>query len=150
MPSQVATLAQGVADALNGAPPGTFAQAFTAVRKYVPGTPLEELKDVVVLVVPKANDRTTLTRAATQKEIQVDVCVQQRLPQDLDPDSADANATVDALMLLVEQVAARLDFCQVPAANAGWVATKNDPIYDPEQLRKGLFQSLITLTFKAV
>lgn len=150
MPSQVATIAEAVKAALNAAPDGTFSQAFEARRLYVPEDGLEALAELTVTVVPKANDRTPQTRAAVLKEIQVDVGVRKRLAQGTDPAAEDANAEIDALMLVVEEVAGHLDHLDVPAANARWVATTNDPVYDMERLRGGEFASLVTLSFKAV
>ena len=94
----ITTIADAVVTELNGAPSGTFAQAFTAARQYRPQFDLVELKTVRVSVVPKAIGITGLMRNANQHDVSIDVAVQKKVSP-TDP------AELDGLMLLTEQIA---------------------------------------------
>jgi hypothetical protein len=143
-------IADAVVTALNAAPvpPATgFTPTFTAVRAYRPEFDLVDLKNLRVSVVPKAIEITSLGRRANQHDVGVDVAVQQKV------DLADT-ATLDGLMLLVQQIAdflrlRRIDLAD--GASAMWVKTENTPIYSPDHLEtKQVFTSVLTFTFRVV
>lgn len=143
--SVITTIADAVVTELNGAPSGTFAQAFTAARHYRPQFDLAELKTVRVSVVPKAIGITSLMRNANQHDVSIDVAVQRKV------NPADA-AELDGLMLLTEQIADFFRLRRLSALpEALWTKTDNVPVYSPEHLEtKQVFTSVLTLTFRVV
>lgn len=149
MPSKLATTAEAVKAALNAAPGGTFSQAFTAERKYLPLFDLEELATLRVSVVAAGFAPTALTRSHVQKELTVDVGVHQRLPEGTDPSSAAANAVIDPLLQLVEEIA--LFFRPGLYGGASFVSAASETVCDPEQLRaNNVFFAFARLTFKTL
>ena len=143
--SLITTIADAVVTELNGAPSGTFGQAFTAARHYRPQFDLAELKTVRVSVVPKAIGITGLMRNANQHDVSIDIAVQKKVS----PTDA---AELDGLMLLTEQIA---DFFRLrrllALPEALWTKTDNVPVYSPEHLEtKQVFTSVLTLTFRVV
>ncbi len=150
MPSKIALLADAVKTSLNT---GTFSQTFTAERKYIPAKSLEELETAaatdapVVIVVARSNEIENLSRVDRQKTVDIGIGVQKRLTQACDPGSEDGNAELDATLLFVEEIAAH--FTPGEYGGALWVATKNDPIYDQEDLTNNrTFASMVIVTFK--
>jgi hypothetical protein len=143
--SLITTIADAVVTELNGAPSGTFAQAFTAARQYRPQFDLVELKTVRVSVVPKAIGITGLMRNANQHDVSIDVAVQKKVSP-TDP------AELDGLMLLTEQIADFFRLRRLAALpEALWTKTDNVPVYSPEHLeQKQVFTSVLTLTFRVV
>jgi hypothetical protein len=143
-------VADAVVAALNATPqpPATgFGQTFAAARAYRPQFDLAELKTLRVSVVPKAIEITSMGRRSNQNDVSVDVAVQQKV------DPADS-AMLDALMLLVQQVADYLRLRRIDlsdGASAMWVKTENQPIYSPDHLEtKQVFTSVLTFTFRVV
>ncbi len=146
MPSKIATLADAVKTSLND---GTFSQEFTAERKYIPAMKLEDLAEdggVIVLVVPRSNDIENVTRVDRMKTVEITIGVQKKLTQTCDPGAESGNVELDAMLLLVEEIAAHFNG---KYGDATWIRTSNDPIYDPEDLlERRTFASLVTVTFK--
>ena len=101
--SAVAEIADAVKAALNTA----FAGTFTATRVYLPRVQLDEMGSAVsVKVVPVGDDRTLETRGGlVRRDIPISVGVQKRLDTGTDPDAETANAQIDTLMELVEDIA---------------------------------------------
>lgn len=143
--SLITTIADAVVTEINGAPSGTFAQAFASARHYRPQFDLAELKTVRVSVVPKAIGITGLMRNANQHDVSIDVAVQKKV------NPADA-AELDGLMLLTEQIADFFRLRRLSALpEALWTKTDNVPVYSPEHLeQKQVFTSVLTLTFRVV
>lgn len=143
--SLITTIADAVVTELNGAPAGTFAQAFTAVRHYRPQFDLAELKTLRVSVVPKGIGITGLMRNANQHDVSIDVAVQKKV-------TAGDGAELDGLMLLSEQIADFFRLRRLSALpEALWTKTDNVPVYSPEHLeQKQVFTSVLTLTFRVV
>lgn len=143
--SLITIIADAVVTELNGAPSGTFAQAFTAARHYRPQFDLAELKTVRVSVVPKGIGITGLMRSANQHDVSIDVAVQKKV------NPADA-AELDGLMLLTEQIADFFRLRRLAALpQALWTKTDNLPVYSPEHLeQKQVFTSVLTFTFRVV
>jgi len=143
--SLITTIADALVTELNGAPAGTFAQAFAAARHYRPQFDLAELKTLRVSVVPKGIVITGLMRSANQHDVSVDVAVQKKVnPTD--------SAELDGLMTLVEQIADFFRLRRLAALpQALWTKTDNLPVYSPEHLeQKQVFTSVLTFTFRVV
>ncbi|MHB1158232.1 MAG: hypothetical protein ACYC26_15515 [Phycisphaerales bacterium] len=138
--SRIVEIADAVTAALNAGP---FDPALQAVRSYQPGYELEQLKQLRVTVVPRGMEQTGATRAATQRDIQIDIGIQKKLTQ--------ANtAEVDALLDLVQQMADYLRTVR-QFGPAIWVKTENTPIYSVEHLEQFRgFTSVLTLTLRTV
>ena len=58
MSALIAELAKTIVTLLNGAAPGTFSQSFTAERRYLPQSELEDLQSVKVTVISAARTST--------------------------------------------------------------------------------------------
>jgi hypothetical protein len=149
MPSQIAALADAVKLALNTAVPGTFSQAFTATRKYVPGIALKDMGTTLfVTVSPKSVDVENLTRTRKQKTVEIDVGIQKRLTPACNPTAEAGNAEIDPLMQFVEEVVNFFNPARTPIASANFVRVSNDPAFTIEGLdQERTFTSLITVTF---
>jgi hypothetical protein len=147
MGTMMIDISDAVVAELNGAPAGTFAQTFTAVRHYRPQFDLAELKTLQVSVVPKAIAITGLMRSANQHDVSVDVAVQKKVTPP--PEGA---AELDGLMTLVEQIGDYLRLRRLTALpGALWTKTDNVPVYAPEHLeQKQVFTSVLTFTFRVV
>ena len=143
--SLIIDVADAVVAELNGAPAGTFAQAFTAARHYRPQFDLAELKTLRVSVVPKAIAVTGLMRSANQHDVSIDVAVQKKVS----PDDA---AELDGLMTLTEQIADFFRLRRLAALpQALWTKTDNVPVYSPEHLeQKQVFTSVLTFSYRVV
>ena len=138
----ITDIADAVVAQLNA---GTFSQAFTAERAFLPVFELADLKDVRVTVVPKSLAIIPGGRAHNQHDYAIDVAVQKKL------DAAD-NAEIDPLMTLVDEIA---DFFRLKRLEsypgAMWLKTENEPVYSQEhldQLRQ--FTGLLTFTFRVM
>lgn len=143
--SLVIDIAQGVADELNAAAPGTFNEAFTAARHYRPMFELAELKTLHVTVVPKGIEITSMGRSVNLHEVSIDIAVQQAI------DPAD-HVALDDLMELVQRIMDyfRLRRLSTPAS-AIWSRSENAPVYAPEHLEQmRVFTSVVTVTFKVI
>lgn len=138
----ITQVAEAVIAELNAA---TFSQPFTAVRSYLPRSELAELKMLKVTVVPSGLLVVTASRGQMQRDVAIDVAVQQKL-------TGEDNADLDPLLALAEEIAAR--FCGkrlTSLPNAIWVKTEFKTIYAPDhidQLRT--FTSVVTLTFRVI
>ena len=133
-------IADAVVEALNG---GAFGEDFTAERGYRPAFDLKDMKDLKLTVVPKAVEMTTAGRGLAQADVQIDVGVQKKL-------ATGANAEIDGLMALVEEIAAYVR-ATGRFGEASWVKTENAPIYSQEHLAElRQFTSVLTLTFRVM
>jgi len=142
--STIVELADTIVAELNGAVAGTFSQSFTAKRLYVPNFDLKDMKDLHVTVVPRGVELSTASRSLLQHDVQIDVAVQKKLPQDTTGDMA----AIDALMGLVQEIA---DFLRAVGrfGDAQWVKTENKPVYSSEHLEQlRQLTSVLTLTLR--
>jgi hypothetical protein len=143
--STIVDIADAVVAELNG---GTFSQTLTAMRHYKPVFDLKDMKDLHVSVVPKAQEMSMAGRGLAQSDVQIDIGVQKKLPDDV-PDDA---AAIDGLMNLVQEIADFLRQRRLAAmSSAAWVRTENSPVYAPdhlEQLRQ--FTSVLTVTYRVM
>jgi len=141
--SKIADIAQAVTDELNA---GSFSQAFTAERKYVPIFELKDMAELHVTVVPKGRELETAARTIPQEDVQIDIAVQQKLA-----DAATESEQIDALLTLVEEIGAHFARQSLADTGAMWLRTENVPVYDPEHLREmRQLTSLLTLTFRVI
>jgi len=119
---------------------GSFSQAFTARRMYLPAFDLKDMKTLHVTAVPRAIDSQAASRSLIQQDVQVDVAVQQKV---------DSDAQIDVLMVLVEEIGDRFRNRMLAGLNAVWIKMENNPIYSPEHLDQlQQFTSVLTLTFR--
>jgi hypothetical protein len=139
MAGELLRVADSVVQRLNAGP---FSQAFTAQRLYLPQFELPEMATLHVSVVPKEEVTQFLSRGQLMRTCTVEVGVQKKLEQI-------GNEQIDALVMLVNEIADAFNRLKLDAPNALCTATKPNPIYAPEhldQLRQ--FTSVITLKFK--
>ncbi|MCC7409098.1 MAG: hypothetical protein IT442_13605 [Phycisphaeraceae bacterium] len=114
-------------------------------RHYKPAFDLKELKDLHVVVVPKAVESTGATRTLMQMDVQIDVGVLKKLGED-------PVAEADTLMSLVEDIAGYLRSRPLAALpGVVWVRCENTPIYAPDHLEQfRQFTSVLTLTYRVL
>ena len=137
----VSDIADAVVAAINAAPSGTFILGFQAVRDYLPTYELKDMGTLHVTVVPKASDMSVPTRGVRQRDVKIDVAVQQRL-QTVDTFS------VDPLANLVEQIADYLGGLG-RVGNAGFVGAENNPLWIQEHLDSmKQFTGVVTITLR--
>ena len=132
-------IADAVVATLNA---GTFSQAFTAERHYLPRFELPDMATLRVSVVPKGIASQALDRKRDQNDYRIDVAVQHKAGIDL--------AALDALMNLVEEIG---DYLQatplVGYPQARVFDMTNEPIYAPEHIDEfRAFTSVMTFTYR--
>ncbi|HUS46153.1 MAG TPA: hypothetical protein VM219_09020 [Phycisphaerae bacterium] len=140
-----------VADAVAGElAEGTFSKEISVERRWRPRATLSEAgpdDPVAVFVVPKSWAAEVLDRGRTVETVEIDVAVMRKLAE-----PADDEATIDALMNLVEEIA---DFFKMRRLAsyplAAWKHSGRDPIYSPQHLDElRQFTSGVTLTYRVV
>jgi len=137
--SRTADIADGVKDALNSAPAGTFSESFTATRAYMPEYTLSDIAALTVVVVQRTRRVTHVDRKQDRIEYTIDVAVIQRL------DDAD-NDEIDGLMLLAEEISGYLSGLTVSSAQQTDI--RHEPIIGTEFLNESRqFFSLLNLTY---
>jgi hypothetical protein len=141
MPANVVAIADAITAELNG---NSFNQPFTAQRLYLPIYDLKSMSDLRVTVVPKGVTSSSLDRSRDNFDYQVDVGIQKKVPNQI--------ATIDALMLLVEQIGDY--FRSNPLSSypgARFMNVENSLLYAPDHLQEMLqFTSVLTLTYRLV
>jgi citrate lyase beta subunit len=134
-------IADGVVTLLTSAPQGTFAQAFSAARTWLPEQQLETLTGIIVRVIPRTSDESLADRAAVQNDLGVDVVVMSKL-------TAVNNAAIDPMVGLVDQIKKYLRF-RSPATNVSWAAASSNTICSTDSLREFCqFTGTFTLTYR--
>ena len=135
-------IADAVVTELNA---GSFSQAFTAERHYLPIFELEDLKGLRVTVVPKGVAIQSTGRNSNQHDVEIDVAVQKKLTKT-------DGTEIDPLMILVEELADHFRFKRLTSyAGAVWSKTQNEPVYAQEHLDQfRVFTSVLTLTFRVI
>ena len=135
-------IAAAVVADMNGAPSGTFAQAFTAVQAYLPQYELADMTTLHVTVVPKGLVVQPFGRGSCQYDYAIDVAVQQKVAN-TDP------ATIAPLMSLVEEIADWFRLRRLTNTDAIWARTEHTHLYAQEHLEQlRQFTSVLTLTFR--
>jgi hypothetical protein len=141
MSANVVAIADAITAELNG---NAFSQPFTAQRQYLPIYDLKSMSDLRVTVVPKGVTSSSLDRSRDNFDYQVDVGIQKKVPNQV--------ATIDALMLLVEQIGDY--FRSNPLSSypgARFMNVENSLLYAPDHLQEMLqFTSVLTLTYRLV
>lgn len=120
-------------------------QPLTVRRTWRPRTTRHDAAGVLVSVTPRTSEITPLTRDADQGDHEIGVLIQRRLD---DPETAAAEAQIDALDALVEEVIDRLDR-QSPSEAYRFLGLRRDPVIDDDDLEAQLFTTLITITYQA-
>lgn len=143
------SIAQAVVETLNAAAvavPSPFGRVtFTAQRLNEALFDLADMKTLHVTVVARSADIEVADRSHLGTEIKVDVAIQQKV-------AGNTPAIIDPMNDLVEQF---ITLLSKPARLAGypaamWRKTENPMLYIPEHLKKDLFSSVITLTYRVV
>ena len=138
----VAAVADAVVTELNAA---AFSLPFTAVRKYQPHYDLAQLKSLHVTVIPSGLMTQQAARGPGQRDVDVDIAVQQKLTQE-------ENADLDPLLALAEEIAEHFRGKRLSAhPQAIWVKTEHKAVFVPEHLQQyRQFTSVLTLTFRVL
>jgi len=137
-------VADAVVGLLNNTATANFTPPFAAVRAYRPIYSLEELKTLRVTVVPRGIAEEAISRVASQDDPTVNIAVQQWC-------SNTANATLDPLMGLVDQVREALRLKRLASPAAMWIKTENSPIYSAEHLdQHKVFTSVLAVTYRII
>lgn len=149
MASDLVTAGDAIVTLLNAGT--TFTRKFRAERKYVPVVKLSDMDRLHVTVVPRGTTGTRQDRAGGtggsrwQDDLEIDVAIQQRAVTEW------ANAEIDALMGLVQEVVTYLRNGTLATAGYRIMSTTNVPIYSVEQLEQlRQFTSVITVTVRKV
>ncbi len=106
---------------------------------------LADLKTLRVTVVPSGVIVATASRNQTQRDVAIDVAVQNKLAHE-------QNADLDPLLTLAEEIAEHFRGKRLDSfPDAAWVKTEFKPIYAPEHLEQlRTFTSVLTLTFRVI
>jgi hypothetical protein len=139
--STIAAIADAVVAHINA---GTFSQPVSAVRMYQPAFTLEDLADLRVSVVPRTTAIAAASRDSSVFECVVDVGVQKKLPAD------GADAAIDALLDLVEEITDHLRLKRLPGApEAAWAGIAHEPVVSGESLEQHrVFTSVLSVTYR--
>lgn len=150
-PSTVLAIADAVAAEMNGAAPGTFSQAFTAIRKTRPRFTLEQLKAVQVVAVPKATASQRTARNVATGDYSVDIAVMQHVPPAADGE-VDESKT-DLIVALAEEIERFFELRHMDKyPDALWVGTAWNPSGAPYVVQmlddKSVMAAILTVTFR--
>ena len=139
--STVTTVAKAVAAELNRH--SGFNIPFTATFSVKPNFDLAELDTIRVVIVPKAYELGSITRASTKYVATVDIGIMQRIGK-MSPEDA-----VDKLGDLVEEIIEFLKAQTLSDFPAGQViGITNDPLYVPDHLTgQRTFTSVLTIQY---
>lgn len=136
-------LADAIVAELNGAPEGTFAPGFEAVRRVLPEFEIKDLAQTRVSVVPRSVRITPASRVDSYRDVSVDIGIQRKL-------GAELNAEVAALGVLADRIGGYLEhrtLAHMPEAL--WSSLTHDPLYAPVHLSdERVFTSVLTLTYR--
>ncbi len=148
MSSYIGDIADAVASALTAA---GLSQSFTAERVYLPEREFKNETDLVVEVFARQAQYTRQSRNLMSAEIEIDVMFWKHMEIGTDATAETANAELDALMQLGEEIVAFLSDVDRRYANARASAQsvpEFDPIYDFEKIRENrTFVGLIKAYF---
>ncbi|MGE0606561.1 MAG: hypothetical protein AB7O62_05480 [Pirellulales bacterium] len=139
MPSAtIVEIADAVVADLNAA---TLSQPLSAQRLYVPSFCAQDLAELKVVVVPRAEDGSTASRSATQHEYTIDVGLLKRVP----------NATpaeVDPLMLLTQEIGDYFRFRSPAGRTERWLRTEVRVPFSPEHMeQQRQFLAVLSIIF---
>lgn len=135
----ITAVADAVVAELNGQ---SFSLPFTAQRHYQPHYELQDLKSLHVTVIPNGLTKANLGRGVQQRDVAIDIAVQQKL-------SNETNSDLDPLLALAEEIAESFQSKRLTAyPQAIWKQTEFRAIYSAEHLQQNRqFTSVLTVTF---
>lgn len=115
----------------------------------------------LVTVLPIGPElRARMTRASTEKDLDIQIGIQQRLSQPCTPEAAAGNIELDALALFAEQVAVWLEPDQsatpprtgiltcAGGMQVNWMRTKVFPYSTDHLISKRVFTTTLTITYR--
>ena len=147
-PDNIVGLARQVAAALTAKDAGgsPFSKRVTVKYVLAPEYKAKDIADKVrVSVVPRGLDGELVARDAHQDDFRVDVGVQALVTES-------DEAQLDALLGLVNEI--RLWLRDQAVATAGLtctpIKTENDPLFYYGRLKKGIFTSVLSLTYRVL
>ena len=146
MASRNAQLADAVAAALNSAPPNTFNAAFTAVRVYTPKADPNLLQTLTVSVISDKDNSDRTSRDTNEHELSVLIGIEKKVAGD--PASPKANAEIDQLTELVEQISDYFGIATINPSVALFVNSTIRVLCDPPSLlTQKVFRGVVELNF---
>lgn len=118
-----------------------FSQTLTASREVMPSLAMNQIKGVVVSVVPRSIELSQASRSSRLKRYKVDVAVMRRAqPQD------DLNALVETMVGLTNEIREALSGKEM--SGAVFIGDAIDPIYSLEFLmQQRTFLSVLRLDY---
>ena len=118
-----------------------FSQPLTASREVMPSLAMNQIKGVVVSVVPRSVELSQTSRSSRLKRYKVDVAVMRRAqPQD------DLNALVETMVGLTNEIREALSGKEM--SGAVFIGDAIDPIYSLEFLmQQRTFLSVLRLDY---
>lgn len=121
-----------------------FSQPLTASREVMPSLAMNQIKGVVVSVVPRSVELSQASRSSRLKRYKVDVAVMRRAqPQD------DLNALVETMVDLTNEIREALSGQEM--SGAVFIGDAIDPIYSLEFLmQQRTFLSVLRLDYGAL
>ena len=142
--SRIILLAQTIAAGLQAKAEGEtpFSLPVIAAFAFVPQHDPAELKVPTLSVVARSRTSDVADRSlAEDQRLLVDIGIQKKL--------TGAKDEVEELMALVEELSTFIRGLDVSAVDdLTWISTSNDPIYSAEHLQKGVFTSVLTVTYR--
>ena len=148
--SRIILLAQSIAAGLQAKADGgtPFSLPVVAAFAFVPQHDPAELKVPTLSVVARSRTSEVADRSlAEDQRLLVDIGIQKKLTG-----GGGTKDEVEELMALVEEISTFIRDLDVSAVGWGgdlaWIGTANDPIYSAEHLQKGVFTSVLTVTYR--
>lgn len=142
MPSVVADIADHIVSRLNA---GNYSTAITATRAYIPTFDLQD-GTLLVTVIHAGLTIRLAARGRTIEEHSVQVGVQQKIEDD-------DNTTIDALVLLVQELADRMTHQPLDLSGglqASYAGSEVVPVDFEELKTKRMFVGVVTLIYQVV
>lgn len=122
-----------------------FSEPLNPQRRFRPEYRFEELDALRATVVPAGLSRSGGTRDGAERQVRIDVALQQRLPSN----SEDSETRIGELITLIEDVAAHLHRRRFEFPASICTDAELDPVYAPEHLEMhNAFTGVIRLTFR--
>jgi hypothetical protein len=149
MSAAIIDIAEAVTAAINAqvwAPPYDY--HLGAERLYEPVFTLADMAELKVSVVAAAVTGTLMARSKTRDQrYEIDIAFQQKL--EAPADSVDTQETIGNLLALVEEIGDYLfDQGNLTGLSAIAIAINQEPLYDPERMKRSEFLSVVTITYQ--
>jgi len=140
MAARIISIADDVVTVINGGV-YTINDTIDAKRLYVPEFSVEDLKTLKISVIPVSIPEEISARGRTQLDFMVMIGVQKK--------TSNLLSEFDKLVEFMEEMNALFRFNQLPVTGVSWIASENDPVYDPDYATNiGVFTSVLSLTFR--